>query len=58
MSALLNSIENLDTFRDSWDDDDLLQETLQNPYFTQLTTPQQAFDASFNSDILKLSVIY
>uniref|UniRef100_A0A0D3DDJ9 Flavin-containing monooxygenase n=1 Tax=Brassica oleracea var. oleracea TaxID=109376 RepID=A0A0D3DDJ9_BRAOL len=39
MSALLNSIENLDTYRDSWDDDDLLQETLQNPYFTQFTTP-------------------
>lgn len=39
MSALLNSIENLDTYRDSWDDDDLLQETLQNPYFTQFTSP-------------------
>ncbi|WZZ75088.1 hypothetical protein YC2023_086458 [Brassica napus] len=31
MSALLNSIENLDTYRDSWDDDDLLQETLISP---------------------------
>lgn len=37
-SAILNSLENLETYRDSWDDDDFLQETLQNPYFTQLST--------------------
>ncbi|CAH8280429.1 unnamed protein product [Arabidopsis lyrata] len=35
VSAIVNSIENLETYRDSWDDDDLLQETLQDPYFTQ-----------------------
>ncbi|KAG7535044.1 FAD/NAD(P)-binding domain superfamily [Arabidopsis thaliana x Arabidopsis arenosa] len=35
VSAIVNSIQNLETYRDSWDDDDLLQETLQNPYFTQ-----------------------
>ncbi|CAA0411260.1 unnamed protein product [Arabidopsis thaliana] len=39
LSAILNSIENLETYRDSWDDDDLLQETLQDPYFTQLSIP-------------------
>ncbi|CAH2044042.1 unnamed protein product [Thlaspi arvense] len=39
LSAILNSLENLETYRDSWDDDDLLQETLRNPYFTQLSTP-------------------
>ncbi|XP_010443947.1 PREDICTED: flavin-containing monooxygenase FMO GS-OX-like 8 [Camelina sativa] len=39
LNAILNSIENLETFRDSWDDDDLLQETLQDPYFTQLSPP-------------------
>ncbi|XP_010483795.1 PREDICTED: flavin-containing monooxygenase FMO GS-OX-like 8 [Camelina sativa] len=39
LNAILNSIENLETFRDSWDDDDLLQETLRDPYFTQLSPP-------------------
>ncbi|KFK27893.1 hypothetical protein AALP_AA8G443500 [Arabis alpina] len=39
LSALLNFMENLETYRDSWDDDDLLQETLlQDPYFTQLSS--------------------
>ncbi|XP_010443946.1 PREDICTED: flavin-containing monooxygenase FMO GS-OX-like 8 [Camelina sativa] len=38
-SAILNSIENLETYRDSWDDDEFLQETLQDPYFSQFYTP-------------------
>ncbi|KAJ1421844.1 Flavin monooxygenase FMO [Sesbania bispinosa] len=41
LSAVFNSFVNLDTFRDSWDDDELLQEALQSPYFTQLEGVQQ-----------------
>ncbi|KAL1215079.1 Flavin-containing monooxygenase FMO GS-OX-like 8 [Cardamine amara subsp. amara] len=37
-SSILNSLENIETYRDSWNDDDFLQETLQNSYFTQLST--------------------
>ncbi|XP_022738111.1 flavin-containing monooxygenase FMO GS-OX-like 9 [Durio zibethinus] len=36
MSSIVNSIANLETYRDSWDDDELLQEALQSPHFTQL----------------------
>lgn len=36
VSAIINSIVNLETYRDSWDDDEVLQEALQSPYFTQL----------------------
>lgn len=36
LSALVNSFANLETYRDSWDDDDLLQQALQTPHFTQL----------------------
>jgi len=36
LSAIINSIVNLETYRDSWDDDEVLQEALQSPYFTQL----------------------
>ncbi|XP_044487163.1 flavin-containing monooxygenase FMO GS-OX-like 9 [Mangifera indica] len=39
ISALVNAEANLDTFRDSWDDDhQLLQEALQSPHFTQLNS--------------------
>ncbi|XP_027368819.1 flavin-containing monooxygenase FMO GS-OX-like 8 [Abrus precatorius] len=38
ISAVLNSSVNLETYRDSWDDDDKLQEALRSPYFTQLGT--------------------
>ncbi|KAL1213799.1 Flavin-containing monooxygenase FMO GS-OX-like 8 [Cardamine amara subsp. amara] len=38
-SAIVNSLEILETYRDSWDNDELLQQTLQDPYFTQLSTP-------------------
>ncbi|KHN06665.1 Flavin-containing monooxygenase FMO GS-OX-like 9 [Glycine soja] len=36
LSALINSDANLETYRDSWDDHELLQEALQSPHFTQL----------------------
>ncbi|KAK6250018.1 Flavin monooxygenase-like - like 10 [Theobroma cacao] len=36
ISALVNSFANLETYRDSYDDDELLQEALQSPHFTQL----------------------
>ncbi|XP_061351991.1 flavin-containing monooxygenase FMO GS-OX-like 9 [Gastrolobium bilobum] len=36
LSAIINADVNLETYRDSWDDDDLLQEALQSPHFTQL----------------------
>ncbi|XP_059444015.1 flavin-containing monooxygenase FMO GS-OX-like 9 [Corylus avellana] len=36
VSALVNAVANLETYRDSWDDEELLQEALQSPYFTQL----------------------
>lgn len=42
ISALVNSDANLETYRDSWDDHELLQEALQSPHFTQLNA--QAFD--------------
>ncbi|KAL4633589.1 hypothetical protein ACB092_04G132900 [Castanea dentata] len=39
VSALVNADVNLETYRDSWDNDhDLLQEALQSPHFTQLGT--------------------
>ncbi|KAF8089545.1 hypothetical protein N665_0502s0012 [Sinapis alba] len=39
VSTILRSLDNLETYRDSWDDDhQLLQETLQDPYFAQRTT--------------------
>jgi hypothetical protein len=38
VSAIVNAVANLETYRDSWDDDELLQEALQTPYFTQLQT--------------------
>ncbi|XP_022736309.1 flavin-containing monooxygenase FMO GS-OX-like 9 [Durio zibethinus] len=36
ISSIVNSFANLETYRDSWDDDELLQEALQSPHFTQL----------------------
>ncbi|KDP31304.1 hypothetical protein JCGZ_11680 [Jatropha curcas] len=36
ISALVNASENLENYRDSWDDHHLLQEALQSPHFTQL----------------------
>lgn len=37
ISALVNADVNLETYRDSWNNDhDLLQEALQSPHFTQL----------------------
>ena len=36
LSALRNSDVNLETYRDSWDDDELLQKALQSSHFTQL----------------------
>uniref|UniRef100_A0A0R0JJE3 Flavin-containing monooxygenase n=1 Tax=Glycine max TaxID=3847 RepID=A0A0R0JJE3_SOYBN len=36
LSALINSDANLETYRDSWDDHELLKEALQSPHFTQL----------------------
>ncbi|KAB2000025.1 hypothetical protein ES319_D12G203400v1 [Gossypium barbadense] len=38
LSAIVNSFTNLETYRDSWDDgdDELLQQALQSPHFTQL----------------------
>ncbi|XP_023921999.2 flavin-containing monooxygenase FMO GS-OX-like 9 [Quercus suber] len=39
VSALVNADVNLETYRDSWDNDHkLLQEALQSPHFTQLET--------------------
>ncbi|CAN7118369.1 unnamed protein product [Brassica rapa subsp. narinosa] len=40
VTTILRSLDNLETYRDSWDDDhELLQEALQDPYFAQRTTP-------------------
>ncbi|CAI8596264.1 unnamed protein product [Vicia faba] len=36
VTSIVNSIVNLETYRDSWDDDELLQEALKSPHFTQL----------------------
>ncbi|XVE56871.1 hypothetical protein DITRI_Ditri04bG0045100 [Diplodiscus trichospermus] len=36
ISSIVNQFANLETFRDSWDDDELLQQALQSPHFTQL----------------------
>ncbi|GAV68483.1 FMO-like domain-containing protein [Cephalotus follicularis] len=36
ISALVNADANLETYRDSWDDHELLQEALRSPHFTQL----------------------
>ncbi|KAJ1406270.1 Flavin monooxygenase FMO [Sesbania bispinosa] len=36
LSALINADVNLETYRDLWDDDELLQEALHSPHFTQL----------------------
>ncbi|XP_028753629.1 flavin-containing monooxygenase FMO GS-OX-like 9 [Neltuma alba] len=36
LSALRNADVNLETYRDLWDDDELLQKALQSPHFTQL----------------------
>ncbi|XP_020227320.1 flavin-containing monooxygenase FMO GS-OX-like 8 [Cajanus cajan] len=36
VSAVINLFVNLETYRDSWDDDDKVQEALRSPYFTQL----------------------
>lgn len=41
VSAIVNAHVNLETYRDSWDDHELLQEALQSPHFTQL--PAEAF---------------
>ncbi|KAG2679350.1 hypothetical protein I3760_11G047600 [Carya illinoinensis] len=41
ISALINADVNLETYRDSWDDHELLQEALQSPHFTQL--PAESF---------------
>ncbi|KAJ1438900.1 Flavin monooxygenase FMO [Sesbania bispinosa] len=41
LSSVFNSFVNLDTFRDSWENDELLQEALQSPYFTQLEGVKQ-----------------
>ncbi|XP_010423170.1 PREDICTED: flavin-containing monooxygenase FMO GS-OX-like 9 [Camelina sativa] len=38
LSALNNSQENLETYRDSWDDHELLQEALQSSHFTNLNS--------------------
>ncbi|CAN1312403.1 Flavin-containing monooxygenase FMO GS-OX-like 9 [Linum perenne] len=37
--ALDNSFANLETYRDSWNDEDFLQEALQSPHFTQPLEP-------------------
>ena len=40
-SAIINSLVNLDTYRDSYDHDhELLQEAFQSPHFTHQTEPQ------------------
>ncbi|RDX60535.1 Flavin-containing monooxygenase FMO GS-OX-like 8, partial [Mucuna pruriens] len=39
VSAVVNCLINLETYRDSWNDDDKLQEALKSPYFTQLEDP-------------------
>jgi hypothetical protein len=38
IASLINSFVNLETFRESWNDEEneMLQEALQSPYFTQL----------------------
>ncbi|GKV35572.1 hypothetical protein SLEP1_g43821 [Rubroshorea leprosula] len=36
ISALVNADVNLETYKDSWEDDELLQEALQSPHLTQL----------------------
>ncbi|TKY55054.1 Flavin-containing monooxygenase FMO GS-OX 8 [Spatholobus suberectus] len=36
ISAVVNCFVNLETYRDSWDDDEKVQEALRSPYFTQL----------------------
>lgn len=36
LSALVNADANLEAYRDSWEDHELLQEALQSPHFTQL----------------------
>ncbi|KAK7388899.1 hypothetical protein VNO78_23726 [Psophocarpus tetragonolobus] len=36
ITSVVNYYVNLETFRDSWDDDDKLQEALRSPYFIQL----------------------
>ncbi|XP_057421602.1 flavin-containing monooxygenase FMO GS-OX-like 8 [Lotus japonicus] len=36
ISSTVNMFANLETFRDSWNDDEMLQEVLKIPYFTQL----------------------
>ncbi|XP_077230607.1 flavin-binding monooxygenase family protein [Tasmannia lanceolata] len=36
LATLKNADENLETYRETWDDDDRLQEALQSPHFTQL----------------------
>ncbi|CAD5331110.1 unnamed protein product [Arabidopsis thaliana] len=38
LSALNNSQENLETYRDSWDDHELLQEALQSSHFTNFNS--------------------
>ncbi|KAL6175454.1 hypothetical protein ACLB2K_052095 [Fragaria x ananassa] len=43
LSALRNSETNLETYRDSLDDHDLLQEALQSPHFTQQEQEAQDF---------------
>ncbi|KAK4257224.1 hypothetical protein QN277_006839 [Acacia crassicarpa] len=42
LSALRNSDVNLETYRDSWDDDELLQKALQSPHFTRLRVEDSA----------------
>ncbi|KAI3884336.1 hypothetical protein MKX03_006814 [Papaver bracteatum] len=42
LAALRNSFANLETYRDSWDDDELVQEAHHSPHFTQLGP--EAFD--------------
>lgn len=44
LSALRNADVNLETYRDSWDenDDELLQKALESPHFTQLRVEDSA----------------
>ncbi|KAH8493198.1 hypothetical protein H0E87_022446 [Populus deltoides] len=43
LSALVNADVNLEAYRDSWEDHELLQEALQSPHFTQLGAEDLTF---------------
>ena len=43
LSALVNADANLEAYRDSWEDHELLQEALQSPHFTQLGAEDLTF---------------